>query len=150
MKKEIRNMKLLCIICIAGFLVFSACKEHHSVHRNESAQVAAGENNNMNLQVPVSMNRKGIQLSHPELFPDDYKAPARLVAKELRKDKANPQEFYVEIEPTLEATTVRFQLWHEDAFKKENEGVLGNPGGKCRTFYYDLKQGRITKKLFWR
>ena len=44
---------------------------------------------------------------------------------------------------------ILFELWHESAFYLENQGLDGNPGGKCRNFYYEPKSKKVLEKLFW-
>lgn len=91
-----------------------------------------------------------ISLSDSSLFPEKYRDAARVVAEELRRDQVNPSAFYARVEASKEPDVLIFHLWHEAAFRPENLYTLGNPGGQCRDFYYDLKLKKVTKKLFWK
>lgn len=96
-------------------------------------------------RTPESVN--AIQLSQPEAFLQEYREAATSVAQELMLDKENPAEFYAEVESAAGALV--FHLWHVDAFKEQNQRLDGNPGGKCRDFYYDVGSHRVTQKVFW-
>jgi len=74
-------------------------------------------------------------------FPQAYQEAIKAVIKKLDK----PEEFYVKIEK--KGNILIFHLWHKIAF--EGPITPGNPGGKCRDIYYDLKLKKITKILFW-
>ena len=90
-----------------------------------------------------------IQLTRQDLFPDKYRKPARIVAEDLIEENENPDEFYATVEPARSSNGLIFHLWHQDAFKEENKGVIGNPGGKCRDVYYDIKQQRARELGLW-
>ena len=89
------------------------------------------------------------QLSKVDLFPKKYKVAIETIIIELKRDREEPADFYASIEPYKNSKTLIFHLWHKSAFNKENRRLNGNPGGKCRDFYYDPGANRVTKKLFW-
>lgn len=100
----------------------------------------------------VSLTPKAVgalRLSEPALFPRTYRFAAKAVAAELKKDHEDPGEYFANVEPEAGSGGLVFHLWHKDAFKPENARMRGNPGGKCRDFYYDPLQKKITQKLFW-
>ena len=82
-------------------------------------------------------------------FPEQYREPARAVAKDLSQQGEEPKDFFTEIEPGEGGQTVVFHLWHKSAFEPQNAHMLGNPGGKCRDVWYDLESGKVTQTLFW-
>lgn len=66
---------------------------------------------------------------------------------ELQRVLEAPGEFFAVVQATDDL--VLLELWHRSAFSPEHCNELGNPGGKCRTFGYDPKRGRITSTKFW-
>lgn len=66
---------------------------------------------------------------------------------ELRRVLEDPAQFFANVQATDDVVLI--ELWHESAFAAENCGVVGNPGGKCRTFGFDPKKGRIISTKFW-
>jgi hypothetical protein len=84
----------------------------------------------------------------PETFPAGERAAIQASVEQLRLDGESPSEFYAEVEVETNGVLV-VELWHQSAFKPEYRLVVGNPGGKCRNFYYDIRQKKITEKLFW-
>ncbi len=77
----------------------------------------------------------------PEKFHEALKA--------IQKSQKNPQEFYIQFEMNNSRTELIFHLWHESAFLQKNRNITGNPGGKCKDVYYNLKQKKVTKTYFW-
>jgi hypothetical protein len=90
-----------------------------------------------------------IHVTEPDLFPKAYRSVIEVVTSELKKDQEDPSEFYAQIESKTNSEILVIHLWHQAAFKPGAESMHGNPGGKCRDFYYDTKQERVTKKLWW-
>jgi hypothetical protein len=82
-------------------------------------------------------------------LPEKYRSAAEAIAAALRQDGEEPREFSCEVEPSADRRELIFHLWHESAFRPENRGVVGNPGGRCRDVSYDPRQQRITRTLFW-
>jgi hypothetical protein len=137
-------MKLLHIVVISLIaMLLSACDKAPPTNRKAGLQGTAAKDKAE--MTPVSVG--AIQVTLMDSFPEDYRVAVGSVAQELRNDREDPAEYYAEIEPTSRA--LMFHLWHQDAFKEENRGLLGNPGGKCRDFLYDLELHRVTEKLFW-
>ena len=90
-----------------------------------------------------------IPLNKAEKFPAEFQHAARLVAESIGDRGEDPKEFFVEVHVKDSGKRWEFALWHESAFAKENENTKGNPGGKCRTAYYDVKQKKVTETLRW-
>jgi hypothetical protein len=91
--------------------------------------------------------------AHPGLkylieLPAKYQKAAERVAAVLISEKEDPSQFKAEVEENGKETFV-FHLWHISAFKAENAGAVGNPGGKCRDIVYDVKSGRASASMFW-
>ena len=74
---------------------------------------------------------------------------AATIADDLRRTGDNPSEFYITVEPSDSGGVAVFHLWHEAAFYPENAHVRGNPGGRSRDIWYDLRKHGIPKRLFW-
>ena len=136
-------MKALCLTLSIIFVVLTnSCAK--TPPNNGKARLQ-GDAVKSDSRTPESVN--AIQLSQPEAFLQEYREAATSVAQELMLDKENPAEFYAQVESAGGALV--FHLWHEDAFKEENQRLDGNPGGKCRDFYYDVETHSVTQKLFW-
>ncbi len=88
-----------------------------------------------------------VSLVAPESFSPEHRAPAKVVAAELRSGGEDPSEFFASV--TERPDVLIFHLWHQSAFAPENANVVGNPGGKCRDAYYDKASGTVSKTLFW-
>ena len=84
-----------------------------------------------------------------QALPPQHRQGARAVAAALAAGGEDPQEFSCEAEEENGGRVLVFHLWHASAFLPENRGVLGNPGGKCRDVWYDVRRGRITETLYW-
>lgn len=84
-----------------------------------------------------------------EKFPAEYRQAAQDVAASLTQGGDDPAAFHAEVEKTEEGQVLVFHLWHESAFLPENRNVAGNPGGKCRNVWYDVKQNKVIEALFW-
>jgi hypothetical protein len=87
------------------------------------------------------------------MVPSDGFEPAlreavRAASSELIRQGDSPADFYAEVRKTPEGEIV-LQLWHSDAFRPENRDTVGNPGGKCRTMYFDPGTHRIVRELRW-
>ena len=95
---------------------------------------------------PRDLNVKSIM--KPESFPAEQRAAIQASALQLTLDGESPSDFYAEVRTETNNVLV-VELWHESAFKPKNRLVVGNPGGKCRNFYYDTNWKKITDKLFW-
>ncbi len=102
--------------------------------------------------LPVVYSTAGIT-GRESAIEQEIKDVQKIIISELQKDNENPSEFYATVFVEQKFGTVGevldFSLWHQSAFLKENWNVQGNPGGKCRDFYYDTNQKKITDKLFW-
>jgi hypothetical protein len=134
-------MKALCLtLSIIVVLLTNSCAKAPPTDGKAHPQNNAVKSNS---RTPESVG--AFQLSHPESFPQEYREAASSVAQELRQDRENPAAFYGHVDSASGALV--FHLWHEDAFKEQ--GLEGNPGGKCRDFYYDVESHRVTQKLFW-
>jgi len=90
-----------------------------------------------------------VQLTKLELFPNEHKDVVADVIEKLKKDNEEPSEFYISIYPSQESFQLKIDVWHYDSFLDIYKNTLGNPGGKNHTIYYDLKQKKIRKSLFW-
>jgi hypothetical protein len=132
-------------------LFVTACGSHTAPNQNASPQVFYdGNTNSPPLLIRTTPESIGaIHLAQHSSFSREHRNAAQTVAEELIKDGVNPDAFYATIEPTQSARVLIFHLWHKDAFQEENQGVNGNPGGKCRDFYYNVKRQRVTWKAFW-
>jgi hypothetical protein len=82
-------------------------------------------------------------------FSADRHAGARAVADAVSRSGERPEEFLAEVEVSGANGMLVFHLWHRSAWKPENRGAVGNPGGKCRDVYFDLRRGEVTHTLFW-
>ncbi len=92
------------------------------------------------LRAPALTNNAAIPLA--------YRDAAAKVASYLTVKGENPGEFYVDIGPETDGKVV-FHLWHKSAFESQNMNVVGNPGGKNRDVFYDLRSASVTNMLFW-
>jgi hypothetical protein len=86
----------------------------------------------------------GADWAGPVILSAVFSATAQL----LRRGE-DPAEFYVTSTVRDSGTVVVLHLWHEAAFYPENASMQGNPGGKCRDMWYDVRRRAITKELFW-
>jgi hypothetical protein len=91
----------------------------------------------------------------PQAFPEDQRAAATAVAAWLLKDGEDPREFHARVHTEDGGNVLVFHLWHESALvaiekaAKEGHFILGNPSGKCRNVYYNLKSNNVTHSLGW-
>ena len=90
-----------------------------------------------------------IPLNMTEKFPAEFQDAARSVAQSIVEEGKDPKSFFVEVHVKSGGNIWEFALCHESAFAKENENMIGNPGGKCRTAVYDVQQKRVTRILAW-
>ena len=90
-----------------------------------------------------------IPIIEPNRFPAEHREAILAATRELRNQEENPCEFFADIGESDEEFVTVVQLWHADAFRPENFGAVGNPGGKCRNMYFDSRAGSITTTLFW-
>jgi len=109
---------------------------------------AINPRNSLSCQIRNGMDEPVININEENIFHEYYRPVLRAVIDELKKNREDPSEFYASVESQGPNQAV-VHLWHQDAFKAENLGIVGNPGGRCRDFYYDMKQKKITKKLGW-
>lgn len=84
-----------------------------------------------------------------QAFPEPYRAAVAAVAASLKEEREDPAEFSCDLEVPADGQELVFHLWHRSAFLPENVGALGNPGGKCRDVWYDRRQQKVIKTLFW-
>jgi hypothetical protein len=82
-------------------------------------------------------------------FPFEYRESAKKVAEMLRSEKEDPSEFRVHLFESEDGTFLRFHLRHTSAPEDRDRRMFGNPGGKGRTIDVDLKQGTVSKSMFW-
>ena len=86
----------------------------------------------------------------PQAFPPDQQGAAIAVAAWLLKDGEDPREFHARVRSEDDGNVLVFHLWHESAFvaiekaAKEGHFILGNPSGKCRDVYYNLKSKNVS------
>ncbi len=59
------------------------------------------------------------------------------------------EDFCVGVELPERKGLVSYALWHKDLFAPENQGVLGNPGGKARYALCDPSTGSFDSFVFW-
>lgn len=89
-----------------------------------------------------------ILLTYLSGFSEKYQSAINAVIEKLKEDGENPDDFYAKFEESKNSNEIIFHLWHKDAFKPENRGIRGNPGGKCRDVYYDVIQKKVTQVSF--
>lgn len=77
----------------------------------------------------------------------EVSAAVPVVVAGLTRDGEVPSEFYAVVREAR--GQLEFALWHFSAFLPENRDLIGNPGGKCRTFYYDSTTSRVVRKELW-
>ena len=86
-------------------------------------------------------------------LPEKYLEATQAVTVVLVGEGEDPKEFRTEVRE--DGKLWIFQLWHIGALvemrkaKAKDSAALGNPGGKCRTIVYDLKNGTASKSCFW-
>lgn len=103
----------------------------------------------------VASQRKLPSPADAEAFPADQRDAARAVADALKEAGEKPVEFHAKVESKEGGKIFEFHLWHESAFEAKlraaaKGGLLaGNPGGKCRTAYYDTERKRVTQMGAW-
>jgi len=91
-----------------------------------------------------------VQLTRLSALPTPYRAAAEAGAIYLSQHGEQPSEFYVSLDASDQTDkTIELPLWHVSAFKVSPR-VKGNPGGKCRTLYYDVASKQITGTVFWK
>jgi hypothetical protein len=86
-----------------------------------------------------------------EGFPPEYRKGALAVVSAMSKQGLKPREYSADVAAREGGRVLEFTLWHDSALKqREVPSVLGDPTGKCRTVFYDLKKGAVTKIYGWR
>ena len=87
-------------------------------------------------------------LSNTSAFPKDHQVAAQAVAASLQQGGDNPGEFHAVVEGPQSGALI-FHLWHQSAFRPENRGISGNPGGKCRDVKFDLATNQVSQAVLW-
>ena len=76
------------------------------------------------------------------------------VAKKLKEDNENPDDFYAIIKIVeksgLNGYLITYHLPHKDDFKPENCNKPGNRSGKSRDMIYDTNQNKVISNLLWK
>lgn len=86
------------------------------------------------------------------LLPNDQEI-VDVVKAELLKNGENADDFYLKIDPVIEAGTNLYKvfLWYKSDREKLKSvpPVIGNPSGKSRSIYYNFDLKKIVKIEFW-
>lgn len=81
-------------------------------------------------------------------FQDKYKEIIKIIIKELSKTE-NPNEFFINIKPTITDLDISFEIIHQNTFKTDTYlKVVGNGSGKDRKAIFNLKENKISFLLF--
>ena len=88
-----------------------------------------------------------VRVTETDAFPPEHEAAASAVVAELARDGETPSEFFAVVTET--GKQLEFALWHSSAFLPENRGQVGNPGGRCRTYNYEIGSATVVKKSLW-
>jgi hypothetical protein len=87
-----------------------------------------------------------LPITSVDAFPIEQRELVRAASAEILRTGQRPAEFYGKVRTGQDGATV--DLWHQTAFLPEYRGVVGNPGGRSFTVYFD-RDGRVTKRLNW-
>ena len=97
------------------------------------------------------------QLSSTSTFPADEQIMWKAAQAWITSKGENADEYYAKID-TAKSTTGEKQLlmYHKTAFKvltdAQKHGITtmnGNPGGQCKTLFYDTATKKVTKEWWW-
>lgn len=87
-------------------------------------------------------------MNRVEAFEPDLREAVQAATAELLRKGDEVEEFYAEVRKAPEGQIV-LQVWHTAAFQPQNRDMHGNPGGKCRTMFFDPGAHKITQELRW-
>jgi hypothetical protein len=90
-----------------------------------------------------------VQLTNRSAFPEWQREALDQVSHSLISSGENPSEFYAVVQERASEHVLEFALWHSTAFLPENQNVLGNPGGRCRSVEVDLVTRKVVRTLMW-
>lgn len=98
-----------------------------------------------------------VQLSDISSFPTEEQAMWKVALQWIESKGESADEYYAKIDSTKStAGETQILLYHKTAFKvltdAQNHGITtmkGNPGGKCKTLFYNTSSKKVEKEWWW-
>ena len=96
---------------------------------------------------PVPVKRP--PLANIAAFAPEHREAVSIVTSYIAQNGEDPLDFFAEVSTSPNSGELVIRLWHASTFDPGNREVIGNPGGKNRDVYYDIKSRKVTRMLFW-
>jgi hypothetical protein len=82
-------------------------------------------------------------------FAPEHREALSAVTRFIVQKGEDPLDFFAEVTQSPNTDELVFRLWHASTFNPQSTKVIGNPGGKNRDVYYDVKARKVTRMVFW-
>ena len=134
------------VTTLSSILLFSFCQAQVVIERMPTDEEA--ETNAETLGAT--------QVNENDSFPEDQQAMMVVIDEWMTEKGDDTSEYYAIVdEENSTDEEIQVLMYHNTAFaimtsgKKKGITLAGNPGGQCKTIYYDPVNGEVTNQRWW-